>query len=152
MAFLNDASSTGVHQLKPKIDADGKIWLMAYAAAGATRKTKISIQLHQYGWQAKAIADTAATQLLQYIAFPKATYSSGQYGWFQIGGPCSDAVVTTTTGTVGYGIKLTTDTVITTGATAKNGSDCCFGAFMTAKATSTTHDIMLFPERIDGAD
>jgi hypothetical protein len=151
MAWTQDRDRGSVGSLKPKVDSDGKIWLYGYTATGATRKTLTSIQLGRYGWTETNIADTSDVQLLQYIASPKSTYTSGVYGWFQIGGQVSDAIMTTTTATVGQGVKLATDTIVSTGA-AVTGNDNIFAVFTTAKATSTTFDIILFPEQIDGAD
>jgi len=150
MAWLQDRKrgSAGTQQIK--WDSDGTGWLYAYSTSGATRKTKIRIEYGQYGWSATAIADTSDVQLLQYIAFPKATYSSGTYGWYQVGGYCSDAIITTTTGTVGHAVKLASDAVVTTGA-APSGNDNEFGVFETTGSTAT-YDILLFPIRIDGAD
>jgi len=150
MAWLQDRKRGSAGNMQMKWDGDGTGSLYAYATSGATRKTKISIQLGTYGWEAKAVADTSDVQLLQYIAFPKATYSSGTYGWYQVAGYCSDAIITTTTGTVGHAVKLATDTVVTTGATP-SGLDNEFGVFKTT-GSAATYDILLFGVRIDGAD
>lgn len=150
MAWTQDRKRGSAGSLKFKYDTDGTVWVYAYSVTGATRKTKIKIIYGRYGWTATAIADTSDVQYLQYISFPKATYSSGTYGWYQIGGYCSDAIITTTTGTVGHAVKLATDTVVTTGA-APSGNDNEFAVFETVGATAT-YDLLLFPLRVDGAN
>lgn len=150
MAWMQD-EKTGVPSLEPRYNSDGSVDLYCYASATAvTRKTKCSVQMGAYGWTAKAIADTSDVQLLQFIGFPKETIATSNYGWIQIGGYVSDAIITTTTGTVGHAIKLATDTIVTTGA-APAGLDNEIGVFETTGA-ATTYDVLLFGVRIDGAD
>lgn len=150
MAWMQD-KKTGVPSLEPRCNSDGSIDLYCYASAAAmTRKTKCSVQLGAYGWTGKAIADTSDVQLLQFIGFPKQTITTSNYGWVQIAGYVSDAVITTTTGTVGHAVKLATDTVVTTGA-APSGNDNEFAVFETA-GSAATYDLLLFGVRIDGAD
>jgi len=150
MAWLQDRKRGSAGTQMIKWDSDGTGWVYAYATSGATRKTKGKIGLGRYGWEFSAIADTSDVQLLCYVGFPKATYSSGTYGWYQIAGYCSDAIITTTTGTVGHAVKVATDTVVTTGA-APSGNDNEFGVIQTTGA-ATTYDLLLFPVRIDQAD
>jgi len=150
MAWLQDRKRGSVGSLQPKYDGDGSVWLYAYATAGATKKNAYAVMFGQYGWTATAVADTSDVQMLQYVGIAKSTYSSGDYGWFQIGGYCSDAVITTTTGTVGHAVKLASDAIVTAGA-APAGGDNEFGVFQTTGSTAT-YDILLFPVRIDGAD
>lgn len=149
MAWMQD--SKAAPSLEPRYNSDGTIDLYCYASAAAlTYKTKCSIKMGAYGWTGVAIADTSDVQMLQFIGFPRSTVATSAYGWVQVGGVCSDAIITTTTGTVGHAVKLATNTVVTTGA-APSGNDNEFGVFVSTGSTAT-YNILLFGMRIDGAD
>jgi hypothetical protein len=149
MAWLNDGKLCT--QLAIRWDGNGDGWIQAYATAGATKKTPVSIRYSQFGWSATAVADTSDVQMLQYIGVPKATYTSGVYGWFQVAGYASDVILTTCTGTIGQAVKLATDTVTTSGA-ASADNDNEWAIFTATDASAAAHNLMLFPVRIDGAD
>ena len=150
MAWLQDRKRGSVGSLQPKYDSDGSIWFYAYATSGATKKTGCQIIMGTYGWEVLALADTSDVNYLQYVGIPKATYASGSYGWYQIGGYASDCIISTTTGTVGHAVLRATNTIVTGGANP-TGDDNEFGVFQTTGSTAT-YDILLFPVRIDGAD
>lgn len=139
-----------VAPLNVRWDTDGKGYIQAYTGAAFSKANKCKLIKGQYGWHACAVSDTGATQYTQFMAFPYATYSTGDYGWYQVAGPASDVVITTTTGTVGHAVKLATDTVVTTGA-VPSGLDNEFGVFLATGATAT-YTILMFPVMIDGAD
>lgn len=150
MAWTFDNKS-GAGSLEPRCNSDGSIDLWVYATGVAlTRKTKCSIQMGAYGWSGKAVADTSDVQLLQFVGFPKQTITTSNYGWVQVAGYVSDAIITTTTGTVGHSVKIVSDTVVTGGA-APAGLDNEIGVFETTGA-ATTYDVLLFGVRVDGAD
>lgn len=149
MAWMQD-EKTGTGSLEPKYNSDGSVDLYCYAAAALTRKTKCSVRLGTYGWNGQAIADTSDVQLLQFIGFPRASMTTGDYGMIQVGGWISDAIITTTTGTVGHAVKLASDAVVTTGA-APSGLDNEFAVFESVGA-AVTYNMLLFGVRIDGAD
>jgi len=152
MAWTQDRKRQSVGSLKPKYDSDGKIWLYGYSLGAATRKTLGRLWIGTYGWNfVTAVADPSDVVKLGFIAAPKATYTSGVYGWFQIGGICSDAIMTTTTGTVGHGVEIVSDTIVSAGA-ANSGQDHQFAVMITAKTTSNSQDILMFPEKVDGQD
>ena len=153
MAWLNDETTRASQAFR--YDSDGSVWVRAYAVGGATKLTPISICYGQYGWHASAITDTSDVQMLQYVGVPKATYGSGVFGWFRIGGYMSDVITANTTGTIGQGVKLASDIVTTAGASAGAGSavnDNQWAVFTATDAAATTHNLLLFPYRIDGAD
>ena len=159
MAYLNTNITHGsltIGTLEPRYDANGAIWLFAYPTAGATKKNPYSINYSQHGWSATAIADVATVSTFEYIGVAKATYGSGVFGWFQIGGYCSDVegLVSATT-TRSQQVEHVSDVITTGGASAdaaatSNGN--CFGVWTTTDAAATTHDMLLFPVRIDCKD
>ena len=156
MAFLFDnvAHSGAAGPLTPKVNADGTVYMYAYAAAGATRNVLGDLITSQYGWRFLAIADASDVQSPCYAGVPKSTLTSGQYGWFQIGGAASDVVITTTTGTVGHAVKRASDAALSAGGvptTQAYMADGQFGIFLSTGSTAT-YNILLFPERIDLAD
>jgi hypothetical protein len=159
MAFVQGIINHGGASIAPlarKYDADGSIWVMAYPTAGATKKNPYSINYSQHGWTATAIADVATVSTFEYIGVAKATYASGIFGWFQIGGYCSDVegLVSATT-TRGHQVEHVTDTITTGGAsadTAATSNNNCFAVWTTTDVAGTTHDMLLFPVRIDCKD
>lgn len=150
-AWLQASRTFGdVTPLGIRWDSDGRGYIQAYCNVAITAKTKTKLFMGQYGWTASTVADTSDVCNFQYIGFPIVTYSTANVGWFQVAGYCSDAIITTTTGTVGHAVKLTTDTVVTTGA-APSGNDNEFAIFETTGATAT-YGLLLFPVMIDGAN
>jgi hypothetical protein len=150
MAWLQDTQRGNAASTQFKYDTNGNVWLYAYAVAGSTAKNDYSIGMGERGWDATAIYAGSDTQALHFIAIAKTTLASGEYGWFQIGGFCSDAVLSTTTGTVGHGIKEASGVCATLGA-APSGLDSVFGVFQSTGSTAT-YNILLFPLRVDGQD
>jgi hypothetical protein len=153
MAWLNDETTRATQAFRH--DSNGSIWVRAYAPAGATKLTPISICYGQNGWHASAITNTSDVQMLQYVGVPKATYGSGVFGWYQIGGYCSSVITANTTGTIAQGLKLASDIITTTGASAGAAAgvnDNQFAVFTVTEVAATSHNILLFPYRIDGAD
>lgn len=137
-------SSTQWTDLQPRYDADGKVWIKAYAAAGAIALTPYELLENEYGYNATALADNTHTA---YFGVPATTVASGDIAWFQIGGICEGMITASLSMTIGHAIK------IHDGACADVGSDYSGASseFAIAIATSTSatrQDVMLIPRRI----
>jgi hypothetical protein len=155
MAWLHDWAE-GTHcnfaSMQTKWDTDGKGWLYCYAAAVAcTAKYDYAICKSERGWYATTIWAGSDTAALHYIGISKDTIATGSYGWFQIAGWCSDAIISTSTGTIGDAIKEASGAVLTVGTTA-TGFANEFAVFGTTGTSGITHNIVLFPIMIDGQD
>jgi hypothetical protein len=142
-------TESGAKPLNKRIDKDGKVWLYVYWAADATAKQGKLVQMGQNGWTSKDLFDQAASQNgLYYVAFPEKAQSTNTWGWGQIGGSISSAVLTTTTATVGHVAEWKDASLVSAGAsTWDRGS---FGVFTATGSSGTTHDIMLCPEMVQG--
>ena len=153
MAWLNDETDRATVAFK--YDGDGTVWARAYAVAGATGKTPVQLFYSNYGWIASAVTDVSDVQTMCYIGVPRATYSSGVFGWFQVGGYHADIVTVACTSTRGDGLKLASSVIITSGATANDGAvamDNEFAALVGTATSVASHSCVLFPCRIDAAD
>lgn len=151
-AWLQASRTVGdVAPLGVRWDSDGRGYVQAYCNVATTAKNDYKLFMGQYGWTASTVADATGTQTLEYIGFPVATYSTANYGWFQISGVASDVVFVTGTGTVGHAVKLASDTAITSGA-APSGLDNEFAIILATTTDAATYTILLFPVMVDGAN
>lgn len=130
-----------------RYDADGTVWVQAYAVAGATAKTPYKILVDENGPIAAALSDSATAQ--HYIGVPEKTVTSGAVGWFQIGGLIEDMITPSLSVSVGHAL------IEVDGAVADAGADFSgavgqFAVCTTASTSSTTQDAILVPERIIG--
>ena len=145
-------SESDYSPLTPKIDPDGKVWLYTkWVANAAAAKTGMIIKMGATGWEAADVFDPAASQIAgeAYIGFSEAVQTTNTYGWAQIGGPISDAVVGTTTATVGHYIHWANDKLLSLGS-AKLSSGGAFGVFTATGTSGTTQDLLLFPKPVNG--
>jgi len=144
-------SQTDYSPLRSKVGPDGKEYLYVKWVADAAAKTGKIIKMGATGWESADVFDPAATQIAgeAYIGFPEKAQTTNTFGWAQIGGPISDAVVGTTTATVGHYIHWANDKLLSLGS-AKLSSAGAFGVFTATGASGTTQDILLFPKPVKG--
>jgi hypothetical protein len=151
MAWLQGNDIYEFASQKIKWDTDGKGWLFCYCnAIGVTANYTYAIKFGPRGWEASTIWAGSDTQAIHYIGVAKSTLATGDYGWFQIAGLCSDVALATGTSTVGHAIKEASATCVTSGATP-SGLDNEFGVYQST-VTTATYNILLFPVMIDGQD
>ena len=155
MAWLHDwkqSSHTAFASQQIKWDTDGNGWLYCYSATiQCSAHYPYCIQKSEYGWTATTLFAQSDIAGLHYVGVAKTTISTANYGWYQIGGYCSNAILTSTTGTIGDAIKEASGTVLTVGTT-DTGLANAFAVFAATGADNITHCITLFPVMIDGQD
>jgi len=127
-------------------DADGRVWIYAVAHGSLTAKTPYQIYINEYGPVTAALVDAIN---YAYIGIPAETASTGDIVKLQIGGVCEDMISGSLTVAAGNAFS------ILNGAVADSGADFTglggqFAACITPATASTTHDVMLIPERIIG--
>lgn len=127
-------------------DADGKVWIYALAHGTLTAKTPYQVYINEYGQVTAALADAIN---YAYIGVPEAAVTSGDIAKLQIGGLCEDMISGSLTVAVGNAFSIENGAVVDAAAdfTGLGGE---FAACLTPATASTTHDVMLIPERIIG--
>lgn len=147
---IHAPSTSTISPLAKRYDSNGKVWIYVKWVADATAKQGKLIVMGQTGWVSADPFDVAATQTLghAYVGFPEVAQTTNTYGWAQIGGPISDAVIGTTTGTVGHAVAWV-DTKFVSGGNSKQGQGR-FAIFTATGASGTSHDLMLFDVPIGG--
>ena len=134
-----------VYPLGIRYDADGTAWVKAKSNAAITKKTGTAIGMGATGWSAFTKADVAASgDVACYVGFPEATLSTNEWGWFQVGGDITDAIIKPCTATAGHVVEYKDATLITSGAAKM--LDSGFGVFTATGASGATQDIKLFPK------
>lgn len=139
-------SSTFKASFLKRFDVDGSVWIEAIAHDDLTAKTPYKIIVNEFGQVTAAIADDVTNY---YVGVPAAAISSGDKGWFQIGGICEDVVTPSLSVAVGHAFSILNGDITDVGADY-TGLDGQFAVCSTASTTSTTQDMVLIPERIKG--
>ena len=126
-------------------DADGCGSVYAKMTGGAAVKnTGYLIGMGTSGWQAVATSDLTITIARSFlVGFAETAITTNSWGWFQVKGPISGAIISTSTATVGHGVEWAVGKFDTSGAACLNRV-CDFGVFTATGASGTTHDLMLF--------
>lgn len=146
---IHAPSTSTISPLAKRYDSDGKVWIYVKWVADAAAKLGKVIKMGATGWEASDLFDATATlQGDVYIGFPEVAQATNTYGWAQIGGPITDAVISTSTGTVGHLVEFM-DGKLDTAAKA-TPTPASFAAFTATGASGTTHDLMLFDVPIRG--
>ena len=127
-------------------DADGKVWIEAVAHGTLTAKTPYQVYINEYGPVTAALADAIN---YAYIGVPAVAYSSGDIAKLQIGGVCEDMISSSLTVAVGNAFSILNGAVADA-AVDFTGLGGQFAACISPASASTTHDVMLIPERIIG--
>lgn len=127
-----------------KVDADGKEYLYAVATGGATKETIYMVGWDEYGREALALADNTENYI---PGVATETLSSGESGWFQVGGYRSG--VTTESLDLDPGDYLGIDG----GATVDAGTSWSTAVFAATPddddgSAATSHNLMLFGREI----
>lgn len=128
-----------------KYNSDGSVWIEAVAHAALTAKTAYKVIVNEFGHVTAAIADDAT---IYYVAVPKASCSSGDVIWLQIGGICDDVITPSLSVSVGHAFSIVSGAIADVGADY-SGLVSQFAVCRTASTASTTQDMMLYPERIE---
>jgi len=146
--------NTQTHFMGEVTRQDGKIFRYCKAHGTLTAKTPYKILADSSGWLTAAIADAASNTVgCAYglsgckIGIPEAAVASGTYGWLQVGGKVSDAILTSCTATVNYCVGWVAATCIKTGA-AFSGQREVFAIFTATGATATTQDILMLNREV----
>ena len=129
-----------------RYDADGTVWMQAYAHGDLTALTPYKIIANEYGNITAALADDTK---YYYVGVPAAAVSSGDIAWLQIGGYCADVVTPSLSVTAGHSLLLYD------GAVADGGADFSgvageFAVNVSTTTSATAHDVILIPERMIG--
>lgn len=144
---------TDYSPLALRYDQDNTVWVYVKWVADAAAKTGKLLVRGQTGWEAKDPFDPAASQVAGtcLVGFPEKAQTTNTYGWAQVGGPISDAIVGTSTSTAGHQVIWKDAKLQTSGLAGTTLSQTgAFGIYTSATASGTTHDIMLFPYLING--
>ena len=129
-----------------RYDQDGTVWIEAIAHAALTAKTPYKVIMNQYGHVTAAIADDVTSY---YVGIPAASCSIGDKVWLQIGGEISDVITPSLSVTADHAFSILDGDVTDVGA-AYTGLPGQFAACTTTSTSSTTQDMMLYPEKITG--
>lgn len=137
-------SSTQYVPFKERHDADGTVWIQAYAAAGSVAKTPTELLENEYGYNASVLADNTHTA---YFGVPAVTVASGDVGWYQIGGVCKNMITASLSMTIGHAIKIHDGACADVGADY-SGASSEFAIAIATSTSATKQDVMLIPRRI----
>lgn len=138
-------SSTFKASFLKRYDSDGSVWIEAIAHGTLTAKTPVKVIINEFGHVTAALADDVTNY---YLGVPVSGASAGDKVWLQIGGEVADMVTPSITTVVGNSLVVL-DGAIAAGGADFSGADGEFAA-ATEASTGTTHDAMLYPERMKG--
>lgn len=137
-------SSTQYTTFEKRYDADGTVWMQAYAHGDLTALTPYKIIANEYGSITAALADDTK---YFYVGVPAAAVSSGDIAWLQIGGYLEDMVTPSLSVSVGHSLLLY-DGAVADGGADFSGAAGEFAVNVEATSSATAHTVILIPERM----
>ena len=140
--FVPDAYTKATFE--KRWDSDGKVFHNCIAHGALTAKTPYGIIANEYGPVSQALP--AADKYI-YVGVPTEAVDSGDSCWLQIGGYITGMISTALTVALGHGFTINTGAVADIAADF-TGAAGEFAINAGTVAASTTHAVMLVPERI----
>jgi len=145
--IINDGTKK---PLGKRVDMNGNEFIMVYfpTSVPGVKKTGIPITKGANGWTAEALFNATTTVNYNvFIGFPEQAVATLNYGWCQVGGHISGALIASTTAALGDAVIFSTATLKSAGTTTITGN--AFGVFDATGTTGTSQSIRLFGEMIE---
>jgi hypothetical protein len=133
---------------EPRVDGNGKKWYTVVAHAALTAKTPYKIILDEYGYVTAALTGDTGEYM---IGFPAVAIASGAIGELQVFGYCASIITASLSVSAGHALKIKSGAVADAGADY-SGAKGEFAVNVTATTTSTTHNVFLTGQWIEGSD
>jgi len=142
-----------------RVDANGKIWVKAYAHSSLTAKAPYGCYISYNGYRTGSLAsvDTEASDSVHFhmprwkIGVGRTAASTGDLVWMQVGGVASFTIGTATSLALGEFVEISGDSIVL-GVAMSSFPDYATNAVCYTASSSTSVELLLLNKLVIGRE